>query len=170
MSQIPEILFGGLAALLLIAAGICDLATRTIPDRIPLALALLGGAGQFLAGRLHAAVPAALIVFVLAALAWRRGWMGGGDVKLLAAAALALPPERVPEMVLAIGIAGGILAGVYLALRRIVRFPPRPIIGASAAGRFRRASRAEHWRIARHGSLPYANAIAAGALFVLIRG
>jgi len=171
VSQTPEILLGGLAALLLGTAGICDLATRTIPDRIPLALILLGVAAQLDAGRLGVALLVAFAVFGLAALAWRRGWMGGGDVKLLAACALFLPPARVPGMLLATALAGGVLAGIYLFLRRVVTSPPGARASRPPARRFlARALRAERWRIARRGSLPYANAIAAGALFVLIKG
>ena len=170
MSQTPEMLLGGLAALLLGTAGICDLATRTIPDRIPLALTLLGVAAQLDAGRLGVALVVAFAVFGLAALAWRRGWMGGGDVKLLAACALFLPPALVPGMLLATALAGGVLAGIYLFLRRVVTSPPGARASCPRRRFLARALRAERWRIARRGSLPYANAIAAGALFVLIKG
>lgn len=170
MSQTPEMLLSGLAALLLGTAGICDLATRTIPDRLPLALTLLGVAAQLDAGRLGVALVVAFVVFGLAALAWRRGWVGGGDVKLLAACVLFLPPALVPGMLLATALAGGVLAGIYLFLRRVVTSPPGARASRPRRRFLARALRAERWRIARRGSLPYANAIAAGALFVLLKG
>ena len=48
---------------------------------------------------------------------WRQGWIGGGDVKLLSACALLVPPASVPELVLTTAIAGGVLALFYLAPR-----------------------------------------------------
>ena len=90
--------------------------------------------------------------------------MGGGDVKLLGATALAVPPGSVPTLVFVMGMAGGLLSLFYLAARRLVHAPsatrPRSLIA--------RALRVERWRIRRGGPLPYACAIAAGGLFVLL--
>ncbi len=88
--------------------------------------------------------------------------MGGGDVKLLGAAALGVPAGSVLTFVAAVAITGGLLAAIYLAARRFISFPrslrPTPL--------FARAVRVERWRMRRGGPLPYACAIAAGALFV----
>ena len=137
---------------LVLAAAWHDLLARTVPNRLPVLLALVGLA------RLAAGA-----VFAGAFLCWRRGWLGGGDVKLLAACALSVPPHLVPGLLAAIAIAGAGLALVYLAARRWVR----PAGGARPAGLLARALRAERWRIARGGPLPYAVAIAIGVLAVL---
>jgi prepilin peptidase CpaA len=94
---------------------------------------------------------------------WRRGWIGGGDVKLLGACALLVAPTSVPQFVITTAIAGGILALVYCALARLLpgHATPRP------TGFLRRVWRAEHRRIRRGLSLPYCCAIAAGVLLTL---
>ena len=159
-------LVSSVAIAALLAAALHDLAARTIPNRISLGIALLGAAVHLAAGDLGLALVAATVVFLLAAVAWRFGAMGGGDVKLLGACALLLPPEAVPAMVLTIALAGGGLGLVYLALRW---WPPapRPALPRSAALP-RRALRAELWRIRRGGPLPYAVAIALGASLSLL--
>ena len=158
--------FGGFAAgALLILAAAHDLAARTVPNPVPILLALLGAVLQLAAGHLPASLGAALAVFIAAAFCWRRGWLGGADAKLLGAVSLLVAPRLVPSLLLAIALAGGALALLYLALRRLVR-KPRARRPASLAGRILRA---EAWRIARRGSLPYAAAIAAGTLFSMSR-
>lgn len=149
----------------LTVAALTDIATRTIPDRCAVALGVIGlglqawGAGAVAA---LASAGAGACVFALAFLAWRRGWLGGGDVKLLAAAACVVPPAAVGTLLLAVAIAGGALSFLYLVLRAA-----RPAV---AAGRPRtraaRVLRAEAWRIRRGGPLPYGVAIAAGTILV----
>ncbi len=119
-----------------------------------------------MSGDLKGALLASLAVFLVAALCWRRGWIGGGDVKLLGAAALLVPPFQVPLMVGFVAFAGGLLALPYLATRgRLhVRNSARPI-GLAA-----RVLRAECWRLRRGGPLPYAVAIAAGVCVTLLQG
>ncbi len=107
---------------------------------------------------------AGLVVFVLAAICWRRGWMGGGDVKLLAAAAIAVPPSLVLSFITAVALCGGVLALLYLVAGRMVAPPP----ASRPRSLLARALRVEQWRIRRGGPLPYACAIAAGGLFILL--
>ncbi|MBK1660772.1 A24 family peptidase [Paracraurococcus ruber] len=153
------------AGMALLAAALHDVAARTIPNRLCLGIALAGLLGQALEGRLPWALAAALLVFLLALLAWRLGGLGGGDVKLLAACALLVPPGAVPGLVLATALAGGVLALGMLGLRPLVPLPagPRP------TGLLARVLRAEAWRIRRRGPLPYGVAIALGTFFTLIQ-
>jgi len=74
------------------------------------------------------------------------GWLGGGDVKLLAALGLWLDVQAAVGLISAVFIAGGLLAMVS--------------IGARRAGLWRRHLSAKDSRI------PYGVAIAAGALFL----
>ncbi|MEA2737421.1 MAG: prepilin peptidase CpaA [Acetobacteraceae bacterium] len=147
---------------LVLAASLHDIATRTIPNGLAVAVAAAGIATSAAGGYLFGSVLAATGIFVLSALCWRRGWMGGGDVKLLGAAALGMPASSIFTFVVAVAIAGGVLALFYVVARRLLPFrtPSRP------AGLVSRAARVERWRISRGGPLPYACAIAAGVLFV----
>jgi prepilin peptidase CpaA len=127
-------------------------------------LALLGLALQVLHGSVLSGILASLIVFVSAAICWRRGWLGGGDVKLLGAAALAIPPGQVAHFVASVALIGAGLALAYLLASRVTPAPGVRRPGGLVA----RAIRIECWRIRRGGPLPYACAIAAGFLFISI--
>jgi prepilin peptidase CpaA len=151
---------------LLGTAALHDAAFRTVPNWISLALACGGLALRALHHDLLPGLAVAAGLFALLALLWTRGLLGGGDVKLAGAAALAVPPTAVPGFVLAVSIAGGALALLYLLLSLVV---PRPAPGARRSLPAR-LLKAEAWRVHRHGPLPYAAAIAAGCLFTLLPG
>ena len=154
-----------LAATALLAAAAHDVIARTVPNRLALLIALPGVAARIADGHLLAGLTAGAIVFVIAAFCWRRGWLGGADVKLLGAVAIVLPLAVLPMFIVAMSVAGALHAAAYLSLRRIIPPPPpgRPSRLLS------RALRAERWRIVRGGPLPYACAIAAGFLFAIFR-
>jgi prepilin peptidase CpaA len=154
-----------LAAILLAAAALHDLATRTIPNALCLGIALCGAALAAGSGRLGPSLLAALAVFAAALALWLRRHLGGGDVKLLAACALLVPAAHVPFLLMRIAIAGGALALLYLALARLVP-PPPP---GPARGRCR-LPRIERWRLHRGAPLPYAVAIAAGTALTCLAG
>lgn len=151
------------AALLLLASA-HDVAARTVPNWVAGALAVLGLATRILGGTLVLGLLAASAIFVVAALCWRRGWLGGGDVKLLGGAALIVPPGQLLSFLMLMSWAGAALAVFYLVARRFVSLP--------GPGRSRsllaRAWRAERWRIRRGAPLPYACAIAVGCLLVVL--
>ena len=154
----------GVAILLLIAASLYDIAARIIPDEICIALAVLGFLLRLSDGRLLYALIAAATVFIVLMFCCMRGWIGGGDVKLLSASVLLLQPSLVPSVIFYVGMAGGVLAVIYLALSRILPKPgPRP------TGRLARMCRAELFRIRRRSPLPYGVGIAAGCIIVLMR-
>ncbi len=159
----PSSLIAALIASALVAAALHDIAARTIPNRLCLAVSLAGLLDRALAGELAAGLTAMLLVFALLVVVWRLGALGGGDAKLLAACALVVPPGNVPAMLLATALAGGAIALAFLAARPLVasHVPPRP------AGLPGRVLRAEAWRVRRGGPLPYAVAIAVGTLFTL---
>jgi prepilin peptidase CpaA len=163
-------LFTLICITLLVVAALHDLIARTIPNPVP---ALLAGAGllsHLATGDAGTALLAASAVGVLSGLCWLGGWLGGGDVKLLAGAALALPTAHLPVFVCDIAVAGGLLAAIYLLARRL----PAAVVGGApghgVASLPRRAWRAECWRVRRGGPLPYAVAIAGAGIFVLLQG
>jgi len=169
---------GGAALAILCLAALHDILARTVPDWMSIALVAIGIAKSALDGRLIASLLVGALVFVVSGLCWKRGWLGGGDVKLLGAASIAVPPIAVAPFVTAVALAGGVLSLVYLALGRLIprsvlrRSVLRPAVPRRQADRpvglLPRALRLECWRLSRQGPLPYAVAIAAGGLFVLL--
>ena len=155
-----------LATALLAYAAFNDLATRRIPNWVSALVALLGHALRIQAGQFAAGLIVAALAFGGLYLLWTRGWIGGGDVKLLAATTLLAPPDQVLNLLLAVSLAGGVLSVIYLLLIRL-RLPPLP---AGSRTPLRRVLRAEGWRIRRRGPLPYACAISAGGLLTLLGG
>jgi prepilin peptidase CpaA len=157
------VLCGGM----LLYAALHDLIARTIPDAVPVGVAVGGVIGHVMSGQLPMPLIAAAAVALVAGLLFWWRLLGGGDAKLLAAVALLLPPAEVVSAAAAIAIAGGLLALLFLLLRPWLR--GRRIRPAGrAAPLLRRALAAEAWRIRRGGPLPYAVAIAAGTLFTVI--
>jgi prepilin peptidase CpaA len=148
---------------LLVFAAMRDIVTRMVPNWVSVAILTCGIILQTIAGNLIVATSLGLAVFFFAALMWYRGWLGGADVKLLGAATVAVAPAEVGQLLLAISLARGVLAVLYLALSLCVH---RPSPG-SRKGFFRRLIKAEIWRIHKRAPLPYAVAIAAGGLFTL---
>ena len=153
---------------LLACAAWRDLATRLIPDAICIALAALGLAVRAASGAWAAlaSIGVAVLLFALFALVHARGLLGGGDVKLITAAAVQLPPDQIPRLLAAISIAGGALAALHLALRRL----PAPARVPAGAHKLRRLYAVERWRIHRRGPLPYGVAIACGGAWTLLLG
>jgi prepilin peptidase CpaA len=154
----PVIMFFSVG--LLLVAGLHDTAVRTIPNWIPASLVVAGLILRVQQGNVMAGLGTAALLLTILGVLWLRGFIGGGDMKLIPAVALVLPPSGAPAFVLSVAIAGGVLALVYLALSLVVRRPsPGPRHGLLA-----RLLKAEAWRIHRRGPLPYAVAIAIGAL------
>ena len=151
--------------LLLIAAW-RDLATRTIPDTVSLLVVATGLLVRGLEGPLALALSAAtaLLFFVVLLGVYARGLIGGGDVKIMTALAVALSPLDSYRFVVATAIAGGVLAVAYLLLSRRRHAPS----GTRPVSLLGRVAAVESRRIARRGPLPYAVAIAAGGAFVLL--
>ena len=151
-----------LASGLLIYAALHDLAARTVPNWLSLAVLTVGCIWRLLDHSLLGGVFAGLITFVCLFAVWMLGGMGGGDVKLWASSALLIPPLLTPELafVLHVVLFGGALAILYLILCRVVPVPK----WRAGGGWPRRLLRIEAWRIGRGAPLPYACAIAGGAI------
>lgn len=152
----PQLAALAVAAVALIAAAIADLRSYQIPNRHAVAVAAafcvfaFGGGGSEALGGL--AIGA--IVFLLGIFLFARNWLGGGDVKLLGAVALWVPPPLIGGFALATSLAG---AGLSLAMLTPLRrcLPPPPAALA-------------HERALRQ-PVPFAVAIAVGGLFIFIK-
>jgi len=163
-----------LHTILLLAAGASllfaaahDVAVRTVPNRVSLVVAAAGLGLNTLDGQLIPALFGGGLVFAGCWFCWRRGWIGGGDVKLLTACTLLVPPTSVPELILTTAIAGAGLALLYLAFEAILARLLPAGIAPRPTGLLGRVWRAERRRIRRRLSLPYACAISAGVLLTL---
>jgi len=158
-----------MSALLMMAAW-RDVATRTIPDTISLLLAVTGGLARVIEGSSALALSAgtALLLFVLLLIAFSRGVIGGGDVKLMTALAVGLAPLDCYRFVIATALVGGLLGISYLLLSHLL--PPGNLQGLCQTRRVSfldRVAVVESWRIRRRGPLPYGVAIAAAGAFIL---
>lgn len=116
------------AIALFLTAALTDIRSRTIPNALVIALAVLGVVriGVALAagsGPAPAAMDlmAALAVFALGALAFGGGVLGGGDAKLLASGTLWLGSAGVAPYLIGTALAGGALAILYVAWHLISR-------------------------------------------------
>jgi prepilin peptidase CpaA len=108
-----EILVGILAAMMLLAAG-WDLRKREIPNLLNAAIALLAipfwwASGLELWPDIAIQIAVAAAVLGLFVIAFAIGAMGGGDVKMVAAVALWLPPQAVVILLVIMSLAGGAL-------------------------------------------------------------
>src|SRR5262245_58383423 len=153
-----------LEILLLLYVAMTDIATRLIRNEICLALALLGIASQF-ASPMHLteSLIAAAILFLLLLVIYTRGWIGGGDVKLLVALAIGLPLAGVMQLLTVTALVGGVLALVHL-MMRLLPYPRLAPAGSSLAGR---VYAVERWRHLRRAPLPYGVAIACGGIWTV---
>lgn len=155
------------AALLLVAAW-RDIATRLIPDTICILLALTGLLARASQGLTEAAVSLglALGLFLILLPIAARGALGGGDVKLASALVVGLPPAAAWDFIFATALLGGLLGLAYIAGPR---FAPAPQIARPGATLLTRVLQVEFRRLRRRGPLPYAVAIAAGGMLVLLQ-
>lgn len=120
-------LFGAIALvffpLVVIRAGIGDFVTMRIPNWLVLTLLLgyvvlapLAGLSLY---QMALGLASAAVVFCLGLGAFACGWMGGGDVKLMAVAALWLGLPYLPAFLLWTAILGGLLTLALLLYRSL---------------------------------------------------
>lgn len=131
------------------AAAIDDVRRYAINDGWPIAITALF-AGHFVlvpptSWLSHLVAPA--LVFLVGLIGFTRGYIGGGDVKLLTAIAAWTGFEALPDLLVGTAVAGGILALAFIVARAI----------APGAGGLRLLTKA--------APLPYAVAIAVGTFW-----
>lgn len=128
------------------AAALADIRRFEIPDGWSIAVALLFAA--FVVAEWPVAwwwhLAAGLAMFGVGVLLFARGWLGGGDVKLLAACALWTGFAGLPWLIAGTTLSGAVLALVALMIRRAV------------------GGRANYRAFETGGPLPYAVAILGG--------
>ncbi|PNG27143.1 A24 family peptidase [Methylocella silvestris] len=163
------------ALIILFASATRDLKDRIIPNEYVVIVAAIGVA-QCIATR-----PGLAWVSLLAAagtligLGFLAHWnlIGGGDVKMISAVTLLVPPNQAPVLLIDIALAGGVLSCMYLAAHHAFR--GITVSQAAEAGfappvsRLARLVKTEHARIAAGDSLPYALAILGGVIAYMAR-
>jgi len=128
------------AALALVGlAAVTDVIRWQIPDWISIVVVVLaavfGVAAPDFAWWSHTLAPCLMFGFGL--LAFSRGWLGGGDVKLMTAVAAWTGVSALPIVFVAIAVAGGVLTLIITGWHRARRRAPTthvPYAVAIAAG------------------------------------
>ena len=123
---VPLALWGALTVLLVLA-GVEDARRREIANWKNAAIALLAPLHWWAAGYgwvdVAVQLGVAVLVFALFVLAFRFGWMGGGDVKMIGALALWAPLSPLLSMLMTMSVIGGVLTLVMLVDHRRRRAP-----------------------------------------------
>ncbi len=147
--QLPDI-FGTLLAVMLLMAAWTDIKTRTIPNELNAAIALMAIGFWWISGDafwpdIAARIGIAAALFGVCALLFIIRMMGGGDVKMIGALALWLPLPALVTMLIVMALAGGAIT-LFLLIR-------------------------QRWRPnAERPEVPYGVAIAIGGIWVVANG
>jgi len=120
-----------LLAIMLLWAAVIDILTRRIANSLNLAIALMAPLFWWATGidpwpDAAIRVAVAMAVFLLFALAFQIGMMGGGDVKLAAALALWFPPGATVLLIVLMSLAGGALTVIVMIEHKIKKTEGRP--------------------------------------------
>ena len=107
------------AAACLACAAVHDVRRFEIADGWSLGLAVLGFAHALAGPATWGPLVAPPLVFAAGLVLFARGWMGGGDVKLLTAASVWTGVGGLPALLLATALAGGGLALAAIAVRAL---------------------------------------------------
>ncbi|MFH0903379.1 MAG: A24 family peptidase [Pseudomonadota bacterium] len=110
----------------MVAAGLCDLKTRRVPNKLNIALFVGGLLVRVAVGGLASmawGIAGAAVGFVVLLVPFQIRWLGAGDVKLIMAAGAWLGPKAVAWAILYGLAAGGLLSVIMTILggRRHVR-------------------------------------------------
>lgn len=162
------------AMLLLLAAARVDLRERIIPNQL---VALIGGSGLLLGlvsrpETIWISLLAAIAVLVGLGFLSRYRWIGGGDVKLISAVTLLVPPERIGLLLVAISLVGGVISGCYLAAYYVFTRPHlhkmKYVATVYRFGKIQQLFQSERTRVLAATSVPYGVAVFGGFAFVTV--
>lgn len=172
---------------ILIWAALSDALRLRIPNNVPLALLALFPIYFFVS---HGdpieglkSVGLALAIFMVGFFFFARGWMGGGDVKLMSVTALWAGPALLPDFLAVTAVVGGLQAlASLLPLYKILPHwmtlafaiptgttPDQTSAAPQAASGDKAKPGARLFKRQRQRNLPYGIAIAVGGLYVTAR-
>jgi prepilin peptidase CpaA len=162
MSLHPQILVILVFAAVMAVAAFEDFRRLVIPNLLPIVLCVLWPVYFAFAPSFYGAassIGCALAVFLVGAVLFARGWLGGGDVKLLSAATLWAGPAGTPALLMLTGVLGGALALFFLMpFGSQITMAVRALLGQPSVS-------AERGMAA---PVPYGIAIAGAALIVVL--
>lgn len=159
------ILFLGIA--LFVTAAYGDVKTLRIPNSLVIAVAVLGLARLIVIGDLSFAfytVGVSLLVFIVTFLLFWRGFVGGGDAKLLTAAALLIGYHDLLNFLVLMSLCGALVSLAVLA----TRYRPLSIRGALVSVAVLVDGSSGQSQPKLQLAVPYGAAIAAGAIVTLL--
>jgi prepilin peptidase CpaA len=147
-----------------------DFRRLTIPNLLPLLLCaawplyvVAAPSPDITVGGVLGALGVALAVFLVGAFLFARGWLGGGDVKLLSAAALWAGAPQTLGLLVVTALLGGVLALILLhPFGRGIVSASRRLLGASGGWRGRPETPVSRVPV------PYGVAIAGAGLIVVV--
>jgi prepilin peptidase CpaA len=145
-----------LAASIFAASAYTDLRWRRIDNRLVLAMAILGAVRAVLIASPQTALFSALGALLVGTLLlplFLRGWIGGGDLKLIAASCWFFGIGSTPSFLLAVTLCGGAISLITLGAR-FVRASTAPAASRGSA--------------TAEATLPYALAIAGGGWWTIL--
>jgi len=137
----------------IICAALQDVAQLRISNAFPVVVVGLFGAWLAVVGveiDIWKNALAFVVTLAVGSLLFARGWLGGGDVKLLAAIALWFDISGGLALLAYVSIGGGLLALVFIIARRLLPAPKNGGVRPPA--------------LRPRGPIPYGLAIATGAL------
>ncbi|WP_022729648.1 A24 family peptidase [Fodinicurvata sediminis] len=145
---------------LLITAAWYDFSSRTIPNKVSLAILFLACLRFLITGN-DPLVPLGISLLVLCVgfLLYLGRLLGAGDTKLMAALSLFLEPAAMPGFLVITALSGGLLA-LFTVLKEV-----SVKLGLDATSASALKQRADTGRTS--GDLPYGVAIAAGGVFAV---
>ena len=161
----------------LFAVALVDLGHRIVPNRLVLVIAACGVGRRLLSapGLIWFDLLAAASIVVALGLLAHHEWIGGGDVKLIAAVALLFPLSDVGALLLSIAVAGGLLGCAYLAIRATVTRIPKPRFCPAdtqdtqdTTWGLEHLLSGERMRIAAGEPMPYALAVLGGVIYRIV--
>lgn len=156
--MIPTMLLAVLG-LLLAAAAVQDVYQLRISNVFPVAVFLLFPVYAIAKGAdvtIWQNGVVFLAIFALGILAFGAHWLGGGDVKLLAATALWFDISGAAWLIGAIATLGAVIALIFMLFRRVI---PEPVLLRSGMVSLK-----------RNGPIPYGIGIAGGAIAAILTG
>ncbi len=163
-----QIVFWLASLTLLAASAATDLKERLIPNALVVGVAAIGVTLGLLVrpGALWLSLLAAASTFVALGVLSHYRIIGGGDLKLISAVTLLVPPERIGQLLIDIALAGGVLGCVYVAAHYGLKGLSATPAGVRGLARLEtsgaRTMKLECSRIAAFGPLPYGVAILCG--------
>jgi prepilin peptidase CpaA len=148
-----------------------DCRRRIVPNYVPLGVMLLWIVA-IATGQVRPSAPAvavASVVLLIGVLMWRAGWLGGGDVKLIAALSLWAGPTHLDALLFGTALAGGGLALAAYTCAKLLE-SPAILYARAVAGQLLPPLAGTPGLMAwREQGLPYGVAVAVGGGWLVHR-